>query len=136
MKIVPFEPEHALSIRLQEAQRFAISELPLEYLTALKYAGTALTAIHQGEVICCAGIARTDGYGTLWAYLAKGHPHAFISLHKKAVRLIQSCELQHLEATVQKDFKAGERWLKLLGFKMEKPLPNYVLGQDHTLWVR
>lgn len=136
MKIIAFVPEHAQRIKLQKAQATAIIDLPLEYLDALQHAGTALTAISNGEIIACGGIARTDGYGTLWGYISQDAGKCFVALDRIVRRLLETCNLQRIEATVQADFAAGERWLALLGFKMEKPLPNYVLGQDHTLWVK
>lgn len=138
MKVIAFEPEHALKIKLQSSQYHVGG---VEYLAALQHAGTALTAIHHGHIIACGGIARTNGYGTLWGYIAADSLRSFVSLDRVVRRLLASCELQRVEATVVADFINGCRWLELLGFTLETPTPmrKYGLnGEDHFLyaWVR
>lgn len=136
MKVVPFEPVHALSMELQTAQSSAITDLPESYLYALKQSGIALTALHDSKPIACAGIAILGGEQTLWAYLSKDSGRHFVVLDRLVRKLLKSCGLPCIEATVERDFEQGCRWLKLLGFQLVGLEKNYgIHGEDHLRYI-
>jgi len=131
MKVIAFEPWHAQVMRLQPHQKHIGG---VEYLKLLRAHGPALTAVHDGKIIACGGVA----VGTLWGYIAEDSKRYFVPLDRIVRRLLLSCELPRVEATVETNFYNGCRWLSLLGFTMKKTLPKYVEGQDHYLyeWVK
>ena len=131
MKVIAFEPWHAQVMRLQPHQKHIGG---VEYLQALCDYGPALTAVQEGQIIACGGVAM----GTLWGYIAADSRRYFVPLDRMVRRLLLSCELPRVEATVETSFYNGCRWLSLLGFTMQKILPAYFADQDHYLydWVK
>jgi len=132
--IVPFEPEHAFTFKLQPSQRHVGG---VEYLEALKHHGIALTMIHADKIVACGGIVITPDTGILWGYVSDDCKRSFVALDRVVRKLLENCKLPRVEATVEPEFINGCRWLSLLGFKLEKPLLHYgPNGETHLQYVR
>lgn len=137
MNVIPFEPRHIGMMRVQTRQVMEVSSLTLPYLAQLTLAGPALSAEHDGQILACAGIASPGfGIGTLWACVSQDAGPHFVRLHKCMRRMLDIPRLRRIEASAEKDFFEGCRWLELLGFKSEGPLAHYgPNGEDHIRYA-
>lgn len=138
MIVVPYEPAHVIGMQLQKRQAFALSYLSLGYLSELKRLGPSATALVDGHVIACGGIAvQSFGQGTLWAFVAQEAGPHMVRLDRCIRRLIAIPKLRRIEATTEEGFVQGCRWLELLGFQYEGPLRRYgPAGEDHVRYAR
>lgn len=138
MIVVPFSPEHLSAIRFQEHQKLAISALELPYLAQLSGFGPTLTALADGHVIACAGIATPGfGIGTLWAVVSQDAGPHFIRLDRAVRRFLDIPKLRRIEASSEVNFDQGCRWLELLGFQSEGVMVKYgPNGEDHMRYAR
>lgn len=134
MNIIPFEPSHVERIQLQDAQRYVISHICVEYLKHLQAVGPALSAEYEGRILACAGVAfQGFGMGVLWAFVSKDAGRHFVTLDR-CVRRLLTCapDLKRIEAATEASFKQGCRWLELLGFEQEGLMRRYgPNGEDH-----
>lgn len=138
MKVIPFHANHVRLMNLQPTQRWALSVLPPEYLTALNRLGSAVSAEHEGKIIACAGVAiQGFGAGTLWGFVSHDAGPYFIRLDRCVRRLLTIRPLRRIEASAEVDFRPGCRWLELLGFQSEGVMRSYgPNGEDHMRYAR
>lgn len=137
MKIVPFQPEHALTIDMQEWQADAVNEMSPTYAQSLAACGPAFTALDGDTVVACGGCAKmwADRH-IIWTLLSKDARKHMTGVTRAGRRLL---ELQsgRIEAIVRSDFEQGHRWAKMCGMKFhhheEKFLPG---GRDADIYVR
>lgn len=138
MRIERFKPEHLTQMRMQPVQigRFSSPE----YAQLLSQGGTALTAFGAEEILMCAGCFNYGiRGGSLWAMISPAAGIHFVALHRAASRFIESLCMERIEATVEAGFTPGCRWLEMLGFHCETPVPMRRFGQDgrdHYLYAR
>lgn len=133
MIVIPFETEHVERIELQDAQRYVISHICVEYLKHLQAVGPALSAEEDGRILACAGVAfQGFGMGVLWAFVAKDAGRHMVKLDRCVRRLLGLTDLKRIEAATEASFKQGCRWLELLGFEQEGLMRRYgPNGEDH-----
>lgn len=85
--------------------------------------GMAFTVIYNGEMICCAGVAKErEGVGLAWALypLDIGKCHIDPRMARdKLDEIMAKYGLWRVAATVRVDFPAGASYLRWLGFKRE-----------------
>jgi hypothetical protein len=138
VKIVPFEPWHLHSIVLQPAQAFIGSDLTPEMADALAKIGDAYTALHEGLVMGCAGVAPLHpGNASAWAVLGQCGPRFFVRIHKAALRYFAGQDYRRIQTAVRTDFEAGHRWARALGFENEGTMRKYgPEGADYDLYAR
>lgn len=117
-----FEPDDLLKLELQEAQRFfsTVTSSP-EYGQELAAAGKAWTALDNGKPIGCSGVvSQWEGRGVAWALLAPDiGPEKFLIIHGAVRDFLRQAPYHRIEAWADMEFKAGHRWLRMLGFKIE-----------------
>jgi len=138
MRIIPFKQHHLEIIELQESQAYLGSWVTPDIAKALE-AHISFTGIANDKVIACAGmIKRSECWGTLWAYLSKDAGKHLISIHKASRKLIEGSMLKRIDTTVDCEFEAGHRWMKLLGFEMEAERMRCYRpdGGDSSLYAR
>lgn len=139
MKIVPFKAEHLDTMEAQSAQVELKTILPPGASKALERT-TAFTALDDnGRVLGCAGVQELwPGRDLAWAYLSK-HAGPYMKGITRAVRdFLDIRAARRTEMAVDYEFKAGHRWAKMLGFRLEIErmdgyLPN---GGAATQYVR
>ncbi len=137
IEVVPFKPHHVDLLRLQGVQRAQrLSHVPAPYATVLP--GPALTVFEGPKVILCGGIATTSPrMGVLWALLSEHAGRHMVFLHRATLRFIDTEPVRRLEATCEKGFGAGARWLRLLGFSYEGDMPGFGdNGETHERYGR
>lgn len=138
MNVIPFEPQHVDALDIQDAQRYMISHICVEYLKRLQAVGPAASAEVDGRIIACAGVAfQGFGMGVLWAFVSQSAGPYFVQLDRCVRRLLTLTDLKRIEATTEASFAQGCRWLELLGFENEGRMRAYGPdGQDHYRYAR
>lgn len=137
MVIVPFKPEHFFRMKLQPAQLNAVGYVSDEYVSALAKMGPCATALDGDRVIGSCGIAQTITGGILWAFVSEDAGRYMVKLDRCARRFLSAIPAARIEATVEKGFLPGCRWLDLLGFEFEGVMRKYGPdGKDHLRYAR
>ena len=137
VKIVDFQPEHLLRLKIQERQTEV--EQSLEYGKALMSAGPAWTGLDGERVVFCAGKAEQwAGRYVLWAILAKEAKRHMLQITRAVKRgMLLLEDGARFEAIVQSDFEQGHRWASMVGMRWhhheERFLPD---GTDADIYVR
>lgn len=138
MRIVRFRPEHMAALRLQPAQTgFSQYLNDLEYGRALANEWT-FTALDKDRVIGCGGaVEMWAGRAVLWSLLAEDAGRHFVSIHRAVSGFLSACPWRRVEASVDCEFEAGQRWIRLLGFQHEGRMRGYTPdGRDQDLFAR
>lgn len=140
MRVEVFRPFHLELMRaqgVQSAQARELSHVPPD-CESVKPAGVALTAFAGDRVILCGGvIPMRPQVGTLWALVSADAGLHMLWLHRATKRVLTLQHWERIEATVEEGFPEGCRWLTLLGFKSEGPMPKYGLnGETHIRFGR
>lgn len=138
MNVRPFRTSDLTRIRLQPGQLGNLSFVTPEYGQRLIAAGPSITVERNEVVLGCAGIGiHAGGSGVLWAFIAGSAGKHFVAIDRIARRFIGTVPLRRLEATVEKGFEPGCRWLDLLGFHFEGEMRSYGPdGLDHLRYAR
>jgi hypothetical protein len=138
IRIEPLTLAHFDRIRLQPAQGY-ISEWASPEIQEGLAAQRSQAFVDGDEVLLVGGaIEMWEGRGVLWSLLSGSIGHRFPAVHRLAQRFIAGLPFRRLEATVDVGFTQGERWVDMLGFRLETPcmrgyLPN---GGDAAMYVR
>lgn len=138
-RVVPFKRWHydwlaAAGARAEGGLVSVLDDFTLDQLER----GLSWTGVVDGAPVICAGMMQQwKGRHTAWAYVARGTlPHmAWITEEtRKRIAAVPG----RVEFTVRKDFRAGQRWAKALGFEVEAPLLRAFgpQGEDHVGFVR
>ena len=125
MQIVAFKAAHLQALDLQEAQRYLSADLARpEHARMIEQAGQSFTAIKDGRVLACSGVAEVwTGRAVAWALISKDAGRAMVSIHRAVSGYLYASKYRRIEAWVDEGFIPGMRWLDMLGFKLETPLP-------------
>jgi hypothetical protein len=136
MIVEPFRTYHLhvlVAQGVQSSQVQQVSHLPASYASVARLPGIAMTVRDGDRILLCGGILPTaPKMGVLWAVLSERAGGRMVWLHRAVQRFIELEPLRRLEATVEEGFPAGCRWLELLGFEHEGPMPGYgTNGETH-----
>ena len=107
-------------------------------LTDLSEAGLAWTAEHEGVILGIAGLApQWENRALAWALISDAAGPHFRGIHGAVSRFLEASDFRRIEANVDVGFEAGERWMKLLGFKYEGYLTAFRPdGADMLMYAR
>jgi hypothetical protein len=135
-RVVPFRAEHLLRIEVQKEQSWALAEFTPELAQQLEET-LAFTAMAGETVLNCAGLIKEwEGRYTAWAYISPQAKHYWKSIHRGVKEFLRTVDVRRIEANVDCDFLAAQRWAEKLGFvlegRMRKFLPN---GADAFSYV-
>lgn len=141
MRIEVFQPYHVDLLRAQGVQGAQINEVslvPQSYGMLPQPNGPAVSAFDGDRILICGGIAKiTNTNGVCWALLSEEAGKHMHSLHFAVKRFITLQPWRRLEASVEKNFSAGCRWVQLLGFEMEGEMRGYgPNGETHLRYAR
>jgi len=138
MIVVPYQAEHLMALRAQEAQAYVREYMSDKYAkdleNTLSWAGIA-----DGRVIGCFGVCEMWTHrALLWAFLDQSAGRHLVSIHRAVKRFLEVAPYRRIEAEVDCEFEAGHRWLRMLGFEMEcERMRCYrVDGGDSALYAR
>jgi hypothetical protein len=141
MIVEPFQPYHVDLLRaqgVQHAQLTEVSHVPASYASVHRPQGPAVTARVGDRILLCGGLVMRGHLGMCWALLSAevGRAH-MLALHKATERFLSAWPVQRLEATVEKGFGAGCRWVEILGFEYEGEMRGYgSAGETHLRYAR
>lgn len=136
--IIPFEPEHAFLVNLQERQQKGFSHVDGYALYDLD--SPSYTYVEEGQGTACFGIVPYwKGRATVWALI--GEVKNWVAFHRAVNSYMESHVKEYgiirLEMTTEVGFTESERWARMLGFHKESLMPCYgPEGEDHINWVR
>lgn len=142
VSVEPYRPYHLqLMIAqgdVQDAQRGDLSYVPANLARVFRVPGQAMAVLKGERVLLCGGIIpEGPTSGLMWAVIAKSAGRHMLFLHRGVQRFIDAQGLRRVEATVEKGFGEGCRWLALMGFEYEGDMRAYgVDGKDHERWAR
>lgn len=139
MIVVQFRPEHLHGLLLQPSQ--AIMQQTLAdpaYGQSLAAAGPAYSAIHDDQVLACAGlIPQWPNRALAWALVASEAGRHMISIHKAVLKTLSAYPCRRIETAVSCNFSNGHRWATMLGFQKEGTMRAYTPdGSDCNLYAR
>ena len=125
IQIVAFRAVHLQWLELQAAQAYLSADIAKpEHAAMIEEAGDSFTAIIGGRVIACAGTAEVwAGRAVAWALISKDAGRHMLGIHKAVSGYLSAAKYRRIEAWVDEGFEPGMRWLELLGFSRETPLP-------------
>lgn len=140
MIVVDFLPEHILELQNYGGQEHLVKTARPEDNAELKRRsqGSSITVMKDSRPIACGGIAANTPYrGLVWAVFQKTTPSDFVFIHKASVGVIQNSPLKLIEAYVDPRFKQAMRWIKMLGFTLQRPyVPLFFAdGSGASAWV-
>lgn len=123
---------------VQGSQAREVSYVPVSYASLPRISGSALTAWDGERIMLCGGIMPMGPrIGVLWALLSADAGTHMLWLHRATKRFIEINPPKRLEASVEKGFPQGCRWLELLGFRFEGEMSAYGLnGETHLRYAR
>lgn len=129
--IIPFQPEHLSVLTLQPSQEYMLPAVARDgYGAEIAAGGPAYSALADGRIIACAGVWNIwPGRGAAWALLAQDVPCHFIAVHRAVRTFLDHCGIARVEAYVDPGFDAANRWMRMLGFRLETPVPMAKFGE-------
>lgn len=125
MNIVAFKAAHLQWLELQEAQAYLSADIiKPEHARMIEQAGQSFTAMVGDKVLACSGTAEVwTGRAVAWALISKDAGRHMVGIHKAVAGYLSAAKYKRIEAWVDEGFEPGMRWLELLGFTRETPLP-------------
>ena len=141
-----FKPSDAKQLSIQPMQ--VIDQSLFENWSNDKWASFGLheypsvTGLRDGEIIMCAGIIpRWEGRAISWALLGNAvGRYDMLWIHRQAKWFVETQlknGFRRIEGHVHEPFKAGHRWMRMLGFVSEGLMRQYdPQGRDMRLYAR
>lgn len=125
MNIVRFKAEHLQDLKLQKAQAYLSAEISgIEHGQMIESSGESFTVLSGGKVLGCGGCIEVwKDRAVIWALISKDAGRSMSGIHKAVVGYLSASKYKRIEAWVDEGFEPGVRWLELLGFICETPLP-------------
>lgn len=138
-EIVPFRAEHIEQLQIENKDHL-VYKIP-HLLTIYEQLETSHTYIHEGEILCCAGIIPYwEGVGEAWFVIPDDIDKAKVRICSTVKRYLDNVLDTHyrrIQATARADNEKAIRFLEWLGFKREALLEKYgIEGDDYYLYAR
>lgn len=137
MIVRAFLPDDIKQMRLQPHQEYLKAWLnDTQLAMAAEY--PSRTGEVDGVPVASAGILPMwPGRYQAWAYLAADAGKYMTKIHREVYGFLESTDAKRVEAVVDSDFRAGHRWIKLLGFEWEGTMRCYTPdGRDCDRYAR
>lgn len=116
--IIPYEPEHLLSLKFQPGQ--VATNQTTENARAMALGGIAMTAIADGRPLACAGILELwPGRGMAWAALDADAGRVMVEITRRMRLELARTPFRRVELYAHPTFPAAIRWAHMLGFEFE-----------------
>lgn len=139
MRIEKLKGEHIAQMKALGVVRYlSEADTSPERLKAMENEKYAYAAFDDdGRILACGGVVEWwANRGDAWMMFNNDCRVDFLKIHNAVKRFLDVCPLRRIEATVDYNFVAGHRWIKLLGFTLEAPrLRAYTMdGRDVALY--
>lgn len=135
IEIAPLLASDLIEIELQSSQAHMRAFMGGDFPHAVQEAGGAYSALLNGRVVACAGLADIEGRRYAWAFLGREARPVMVAATRMCLEMISRETLPvftHVDPTVP----ANTRWLKLMGFGPTGQTDRMPDGIDCELWVR
>lgn len=151
IEVIEFKPEHAQMFDLDKYGKMlfvSVGEVTVERVFAeyAKPEQPAFTVFLDNTPLICAGVWIWDlnhspRTGEAWAIVNHDKGSQEPVLLTKAVRRgLDAVQVEHnlarIHAPIPAENERACRWAKLLGFKRECLMKNWLCGRDHYLYAR
>jgi RimJ/RimL family protein N-acetyltransferase len=137
--LIPFRASHIDEMRGFGGQTWAEAHFDSTDPRSFETLGPCWSGAVGGEIIGSAGLIKVHDYRAIaWAMLSNEAPKHFKSIHKAAKAFFSDQPFKRVEAYIDEEFPAARRWIKALGFQLEKEHLRYFLpdGRSAALWAR
>jgi hypothetical protein len=137
--ILTFKAEHILQIRQQQHDIIELQGFTQEHYKKIEALPHQWSISVDGVIKACGGIVLYwKGRGEAWAMIGDDTRKDFVGIIRAIKKILSITDCDRIEATVIKDFKAGHRLVKLLGFDLEaQTMRKYgIKGWDYSLYAR
>jgi RimJ/RimL family protein N-acetyltransferase len=126
MDVIAFEPAHIAQLMNYGGQEDLVGYFTERDVNDLAERGPAWSGIVDGQVVACAGLIECHKFrATGWGLFAKTTPQAFMAIHRASRRRILDSGYRRIEAYVDPRSQPAMRWVKALGFKLERSYIPY-----------
>ena len=123
MEIIPFKSEHLLTLDVQDAQQSSRAFFEPRHLALIEQ-NASFTALIGGLPVACFGwVELHPTRALLWSVLARHAGEHMTALTRAGKRLVDSLPHRRIEAEVDAEFFAGQRWMEMLGLCCETATP-------------
>lgn len=120
MQVVSLQKRHIEELAAKGGLGYLAAYLDEEAknrFAAMKY---AFAAEVDGETVAAAGLLEYWSHrAEAWAFFDPQCRKHFLAVHNAVKRFLQIAPVRRIEAIVERDFSAGHRWIKSLGFELE-----------------
>jgi hypothetical protein len=131
-------PSMALELEPHEGQAKQYPLTPTN-LYELLSRGPAWAVRLNGKLVAVGGHTPIwAGRTVLWGYLGADCGPALPTMTREVLRQIKTIKVEfpRIEAYADRHHKAGNRWLRILGFKHEGVMRKFCNGVDYSLYSR
>lgn len=139
MIVRPWQKGDTEKLQIQGAQEYISSIVNVDYdFTELSFHGLAWTGEADDAIVIVAGLVpQWEDRALAWALVSKDAGDHFTSIHRAVKKFLIHCGYRRVEANIDVGFKAGHRWIKMLGFELEGLMKAYRPdGKDMFLYAR
>lgn len=139
MIMVKTQPWHLRELMKDPVTAPIRSFMTEERINHLVKSPHTVTGMVGMQPVACAGVTEYwPGRGELWAIMPRSTGPHMLALTRLARKYIAGLSIRRIEATVDCDFDAGHRWMKLLGIEKEaSPLKAFSIeGKDVSLYAK
>lgn len=135
IEIAPLLASDLIEIELQSSQAHMRAFMGGDFPHAVQEAGGAYSALLNGRVVACAGLADIEGRRYAWAFLGREARTVMLAATRACAEML-SRETLPVFTHCRMDVPANARWLKLLGFEPTGTRDVLPDGMTYDLWVR
>ncbi len=144
IRIIEYKSAHADDIFNQNSNDTSVENFEdyIGFGDGLYAPGLAFTAIHNGHIVCSAGIKPLwPGVGEAWIIatwrINKKALSVVKAIHRDFERLIETNGFNRVQAAVRSDWPQAVNFCEYLGFKQEGLMRQYgVDGRDYFRYAR
>jgi hypothetical protein len=136
--IIPYKPEHALAIKLQEWQKdICVTPENAEVLSHGLCAWTCLNDATRAPVACAGLLPVWEHRALAWSLISRDAGRSMNEITRKILEVLDECTFRRIEMYVRPGFHEAFRWAVLLGFEFEAVLEAAdPAGGDMVLFKR
>jgi hypothetical protein len=135
--LIPAKPSMASRIRLQPDQ-IALGQIADEATLAAAIQNGIAMAVVDGDTILAVGgiVTMWEGRGSAWGLLAPDIRQTMAPIHRIVERVLDTSPLRRIEAQVAVGHRAGQRWVRMLGFEHEGTMRSFYADHDYDLFAK
>lgn len=123
IEFLPFRREHLAQLySISDPNGGAGAPITQEVLKCMEK-GHAFTLLVEGKAVAAGGAIHQWGVNYRgWAYISAAAAPYMLPITKAMKKGLEAVGPGRIEITVQRNFEQGNRWAKMLGFRVETPL--------------